>query len=210
MNETVVNKLTRKNLTYSAISTLTAGALLATTLPAQAAETAPSNEATKTAPSSQVIIVPDLSQSSADLSYEQLMERLQSVELGADVAQTAAILFPDDAVAQLQFIDVANSIDSSNQEDGVIQPLAVPVALAPFVAAIGYCVAGAIGGAGVNELITLVHQGNQATAESRVYAAIGGCITTTVRPFLRPIAESAKKPLATAVLRVAIKMGPRG
>ncbi|MFD1847849.1 hypothetical protein [Arthrobacter flavus] len=198
-----MNEMIRKNMTYSAISVLTAGTLFAAALPAQAVEPVPP---------SQVIISPDTSVSSAGLSYEQLMERLQSVEPGTDTAQTAAILFPNDALTQQQFIEVANSVDvdSGTQEGGVIQPQALPAALAPFVAAVGLCVAGAIGGAGVNELITLVHQGNQATAESRVYSAVGGCITTAVPPFLRPLAKSMQKPLATAVLWVVIKMGPRG
>lgn len=129
-NETGVNELIRKNVRYATIPILTAGALFATALPAQAAEIVPP---------SQVIISPDTSVSSADLSYEQLMERLQSVEPGSDTAQTAAILFPDDAVTQQQFIDVANSVDSGIQEGGVVQPQALPAALAPFVAAVGLC-----------------------------------------------------------------------
>ena len=82
MNETVVNELIRKNVIYSVIPILTAGALFATALPAQAA---------KTVPPSQVIISPDTSVSSADLSYEQLMERLQSVEPGTSTAQTSEL-----------------------------------------------------------------------------------------------------------------------
>lgn len=45
-----------------------------------------------------------------------MMERLQSVEPGTDTAQTASILFPDDPVAQQEFIDIANSVDSGAQE----------------------------------------------------------------------------------------------
>ena len=73
-NKTGVNELMRNKVRYATIPILTAGALFATALPAQAAETVPPR---------QDIFSPDTSVSSADLSYKaygaftKLTERLK-------------------------------------------------------------------------------------------------------------------------------------
>lgn len=58
---------------------------------------------------------------------------------------------------------------------------ALPVVIAPFVAVLTRCVWGALTGAVVNEVITLVPHGKQADAQSRVYALVGAVLWVIVQ-----------------------------
>lgn len=151
--------------------------------------------------------------SSISINYDKLITLLDAAAQFEDISLQAQILFPDNTYTRLQFIDQASSLTRYNSISPGFPPgnssQALPAALIPYVVILGRCVAGALGGAGVNEVITLIHKGQQATAESRVYALIGGCITNVVPPFLRPLAEKLRKPLATAVLWVLVQLGPK-
>lgn len=141
----------------------------------------------------------------AESDHQALMAALDRASAAETPAEAAEILFPDDRVARAEVERRLENAETSLMSSTVGGQQAVPAALVPVLVVIGRCVVGALGGAGVNELITLVHQGKQATAEARVYAAVGGCITSVVPPFLRPLAERAKRPIAAAVLAIIIR-----
>lgn len=137
--------------------------------------------------------------------YEDLLDRLDSAEAAQTPDEAAAMLFPDDINAQAEVGRLLAEAESSIRSvDGHTQ-YAVPAALVPFLIVLAKCAVGALGSAGVNEVVTLVHKGEQASAESRVYAVVGGCITSSVPAALRPLAQKAARPIATAMLAILVR-----
>jgi hypothetical protein len=135
---------------------------------------------------------------------------LEVITPSMSLLDQAAILFPGNAVTQAEFLEQARAVDRPSPSSNIgIQPRALPVVLAPFVAILAKCVWGALAGAAVNEIITLVHQGKQSDAQGRVYSAVGGCITGVIPPFLRPLAQKVQNEFAGAVLWVIVQLGPK-
>lgn len=120
----------------------------------------------------------------------------------------AAELFPEDLEAQAEILPTLREIETiqkqhSNSEEVSVR--AVPAAILPFVAAIGGCVVGALGGAAASEAVSQLRHGHRLEAEARVDALIAGCITGVVPPLLRPVAMAAKTPIRNAVLALMIR-----
>lgn len=139
----------------------------------------------------------------ADRSMEDRLALATEQDSAEEVSRT---VFPDDDEAQLQLRGYIQEAElQAGAVDSPVGPQALPALIAPLVPAIGLCVAGAIGGAGVNEIVSLVRHGENATAEARVDSAIGGCITTVVPPFLRGVANAAKDPLIKATMAIIIR-----
>lgn len=138
--------------------------------------------------------------------YEELRAALASIPDGASAQQAARILYPGDLAAQREYIRLAHEMETAASGDG-ITTAAVPAVLIPYLVVIGRCVVGALGSGVVAEIINLVRNGRQSTAEARVDAAVGGCITAVVPPFLRPIARSAKKFIVNAIIAIIIRWG---
>ena len=141
---------------------------------------------------------------------EGLSAKLGSIPEGASPEDAARILFPDDEQAQQEYVQQANELQESYEqarseaaEAGEIEPKALPAFVVAALPIIARCVINGLGAAGINEIINLVHKGEQATAESRVYALVGGCIQGII-PW-KWLADKLKKPIATAVLWVIIK-----
>lgn len=160
-------------------------------------------------------VCPGLAVSNGTSSGSAIVPETVETKLGAidptmTLADQARVLFPAEPKMQFAFISQAVAVDL--QAAGArtdIHPRALPIALAPFVAVLARCVWGALGGGVVNEVITLVHQGKQADAQSRVYALVGGCISSVFPPFLKPIAQRAQNELAGAVLWVIVQLAPK-
>jgi hypothetical protein len=146
-----------------------------------------------------------------ELAFETVVEtKLGAIDPTMTLADQARVLFPAEPMAQFAFMTQAIAVDlraTGAQTD--VHPRALPIVLAPFVAVLARCVWGALGGAVVNEVITLVHQGKQADAQSRVYALVGGCISSVFPPFLKPLAQRVQNELAGAVLWVIVQLGPK-
>lgn len=148
--------------------------------------------------------------SSLELTSETVETRLAAIDPTMTLADQARVLFPAEPKVQFAFISQAIAVDlraTGAQTD--VHPRALPIVIAPFVAVLARCVWGALGGAVVNEVITLVHQGRQADAQSRVYALVGGCISSVFPPFLKPLAQRVQNELAGAVLWVIVQLGPK-
>ncbi|MGH3925112.1 MAG: hypothetical protein ACRDTT_19995, partial [Pseudonocardiaceae bacterium] len=117
---------------------------------------------------------------------EDLSVKLEAIPEDAPVEEAARLIFPDDEAAQQEYVQQANALqqdyESAKAEAAASgeAPEAAAAALPVFVAValpiIARCVINGLGAAGINEIITLVNKGQQANAESRVYAFVGGCI----------------------------------
>lgn len=141
---------------------------------------------------------------------DALSAELESIPEEAAPEEAARILFPDDEQAQQKYVQQANALQESYDQArreaadaGEVEPMALPAFVAAALPIIARCVINGLGAAGINEIINLVHKGEQATAESRVYALVGGCIQGIV-PW-KWLADKLKKPIATAVLWIIIK-----
>lgn len=141
----------------------------------------------------------------APLAIEQAFVRAEGARTPTQFAQLMA---PDDPALRQEILAALSDYEAQTQQAIPGQSL-LPAALVPVVAIVGRCVVGALGSAGVNEVISLVKHGKQASAEARIDAAIGGCITSVVPPLLRPIARKARPALVAAVLRIVVAWGPK-
>ncbi|MEW1823499.1 hypothetical protein AB0323_22275 [Arthrobacter sp. NPDC080031] len=156
------------------------------------------------------LAVPKESYSGLKLTSETVETRFGAIDPSMTLADQARVLFPGEPKMQFTFISQAMAVDLRTTGAGTnINPRALPIVLAPFVAVLARCVWGALTGAVVNEVITLVHQGKQADAQSRVYALVGGCIGSVFPPFLKPLAQRVQNELAGAVLWVIVQLGPK-
>lgn len=143
-------------------------------------------------------------------STETVETTLAAIDPAMSLADQARVLFPGEPKMQFAFMSQAVAVDlRATGASTDIHLRALPIVLAPFVAVLARCVWGALGGAVVNEVITLVHQGKQADAQSRVYALVGGCISSVFPPFLKPLAQRVQNELAGAVLWVIVQLGPK-
>lgn len=148
--------------------------------------------------------------SGLELASETVETRFAAINPNMTLADQARVLFPGEPKMQFTFISQAMAVDQrATGAETTIHPRALPIVLAPFVAVLARCVWGALTGAVVNEVITLVHQGKQADAQSRVYALVGGCIGSVFPPFLKPLAQRVQNELAGAVLWVIVQLGPK-
>jgi hypothetical protein len=141
---------------------------------------------------------------------ETLLATLEAVPENTSPEEAARIIFPDDQAAQQEYVQRANDFQQEYEQakaEAESKGEAAPAALPAFVAAalpiIARCVVNGLGAAGINEVITLVNKGEQATAESRVYALVGGCIQGII-PW-KWLADKLKRPIATAVLWLILK-----
>ena len=64
------------------------------------------------------------------------------------------------------------AIQKQHSDSEEVSVRAVPAAILPFIAAIGSCVVGALGGAAVGELVSKIRHGHRLEAEARVDALI--------------------------------------
>lgn len=140
----------------------------------------------------------------------EFIDRLGSITKDHSSEQAAELLFPNDQESRAGYLAQVQDLEASYEEAKKSAPAGEDVetkALPAFVAAalpiIAKCVISGLGAAGINEIITLVHKGEQASAESRVYALVGGCIQGII-PW-GWLANKLKKPIATAVLWIIIK-----
>lgn len=141
-----------------------------------------------------------------DQQEKALIEALERLDPNSSPEEMAANLFPDNSEAQREVASALRKVDEQDKQDSPNRrKRAVPAALLPYLVVIGKCVVGAMGSATAGELVHLVRGGQRNTAEARVEALIGGCITGVVPSFLRPLAMKAKKPLAAAVLTIIIR-----
>lgn len=145
---------------------------------------------------------------------ENLSATLDAVPQDAPPEEAARIIFPDDQAAQQEYVQQANALQQEYEgaqaeaaTSGEVAPAALPVFVAVALPIIARCVVNGLGAAGINEIITLVNKGEQASAESRVYAFVGGCIQGVI-PW-KWLANKLRKPIATAVLWLIVKWGPR-
>lgn len=137
---------------------------------------------------------------------QSLIEAFENLDTNASAEEMASQLFPHDKEAQHEVAEALRKIDEQEQQsNSTRRKRAVPAALLPFLAPLGRCVIGALSGVAVAEILHLAFTGQQNAAESRIEALVGGCITSTVPPLLRPLAAKAKKPLAAAILAIVIR-----
>ncbi|WP_162873030.1 hypothetical protein [Austwickia chelonae] len=137
-----------------------------------------------------------------DAKLQQLLNALDKAATTRTPQEFARVLFPDDLAAQAE---VAALVEVATTSEEGSDFRALPALLIPFVAVLGRCAVGALGGAAVGEIVHLVRTGEQASAESRVEAVIGGCITSVIPPALRALANKLKKPMVAAVLAIIIR-----
>lgn len=146
-------------------------------------------------------VCPGLAVSNGTSSGSAIVPETVETKLGAidptmTLADQARVLFPAEPKMQFAFISQAVAVDlqaAGSRTD--IHPRALPIALAPFVAVLARCVWGALGGGVVNEVITLVHQGKQADAQSRVYALVGDASVLFSPRFSSPLHNGPKMSL---------------
>lgn len=141
--------------------------------------------------------------------YQALLDRLAAVSAHASAYEAAAVLFPGDVEGQAEYVALAAQIAAAGAppKGTYTRQAAVPVIILPYLAVIGRCVVGAIGSAGVADVINLVRNGQRLSAEARVDAAVGGCITAVVPRFLRGIANRARPYIVDAVVAIIIRLG---
>lgn len=154
------------------------------------------------APGHSTAVAPD-----AVMVDSQLAVRADGLRAGMSAEQVAGTLFPDDAAARQHYVEQVKQVATTARRPDSAQ--AVPAVLAVFIPLLGRCVWGALSGGAVNEIITLVHQGRTATAESRIYAVVGGCISAVIPSPLQWLANQAKYAIVKAVLWVLVQLGPR-
>ena len=141
-------------------------------------------------------------------SPPEFYEALDNASKESTPEGVAAALFPSDPEAQAEILPSLREVEAiqkqySDSEEVSVR--AVPAAILPFIAAIGGCVVGALGGAAASELVSKIRHGHRLEAEARVDGLISGCITGAVPPLLRPVANAAKVPIRNAVLALMIR-----
>lgn len=146
-----------------------------------------------------------------DPATAELMARASELRAGMSATEVAEVLFPDDEAARQQYVEEVNQVvaASAGEPGGPTGPRAVPAALAVFIPLLARCMWGALSAAAVNEIITLVHKGQTANAESRLYAVVGGCITGVIPSPLRWLANRAKSGIVKATLWLIVQLGPK-
>ena len=138
----------------------------------------------------------------------EFYEALDNASKESTPEGVAAALFPSDPEAQAEIMPSLREVEAiqkQHSDSEEVSVRAVPAAILPFIAAIGGCVVGALGGAAASELVSKIRHGHRLEAEERVDALIGGCITGAVPPLLRPVANAAKVPIRNAVLALMIR-----
>ena len=138
----------------------------------------------------------------------EFYEALENASKESTPQDVAAALFPNGLEAQAEIMPSLResaAIQKQHSDSGKVSVRAVPAAILPFIAAIGGCVVGALGGTATGELVSKIRHGHRREAEARVDALIGGCITGAVPPILRPVAKAAKTPIRNAVLALMIR-----
>lgn len=138
----------------------------------------------------------------------EFYEALDNASKESTPEGVAAALFPNDLEAQAEIMPSLREIEAiqkQHSDSEQVSVRAVPAVLLPFLAAIGGCVVGALGGAAAGDLVSKIRHGHRLEAEARVDALIGGCITGAVPPLLRPVAMAAKTPIRNAVIALMIR-----
>jgi len=153
-----------------------------------------------------------------------LLAVLASIPDDASPDVAASILFPRSEAKKNEYKKLAKELDKAAAREaakapaagqtqapalrtsaGGLQTFALPAAIAVLIPITVRCVAQGLGAAGINEVITLAHKGQRATAESRVYALVGGCISAFFPGPLKWVANRIKQPIAAVVLTVMIR-----
>jgi hypothetical protein len=149
---------------------------------------------------------------------------LDSIPADASPEVAAGILFPRNEGKKNEYKRFARELDQAAAREAAKAPaagqtqfpalrttaagmhaFALPAAIAVLIPITVRCVAQGLGAAGINEVITLAHKGQRATAESRVYALVGGCISALFPGPLKWVANRIKQPIAAVVLTVMIR-----
>lgn len=153
-----------------------------------------------------------------------LLGVLASIPADASPEVAASILFPRSEMKKNEYKKLARELDKAAEREaakapavgqpqfaalrtsgGELESAALPAAIAVLIPITVRCVAQGLGAAGFNEVITLAHKGQRATAESRVYALVGGCISALFPGPLKWVANRIKRPIAAVVLTVMIR-----
>jgi hypothetical protein len=153
-------------------------------------------------------------------STRALLATLDRIPARASHAQAARTLFPRSPAARAEYVRNATDLDrrarlvvagqrrlgaAPGVGPGQVTVAALPVAVVAVLPVAARCVAASLGSAGIAEVIHLGHKGRRASAEARVHAALGGCLTTVLPGPLRHLGHKLKRPLAAAILAIIIR-----